>query len=214
MKKEETIIEKMERIYYVWDFVSKEQAKEMLQKMYLQSDKLKNIEEQRLVLHNLTTVIMQIEKKKPFSEMDMSQAKHYSKTLIDILDSYPNYKKTQLNKERYCKALNNYTVCHEDELTKEELTNIYQFIYDTYKKYDYEKDKEKYMEKLIADFNVNLAKQNFNQVLKVVEDLILHNNTTEYDETLKSFVKDIENADIISYKKVLLLIENQQKQII
>lgn len=214
MEKEKNLIEEMEEVYHEWDFGSKEKAKKMLQRMYFESDKLKNIEEHRLVLHNLTTLIMQMEKEKDLANIDMSQAKLYSKTLITMLNNHPNYQNTQLNKERYCKALNNYTVCYENELTKEEYVKIYQFCYDTYKDYDYEKDPDKYIEKLIAKFNISLSNQNFKIVLKVVEDLIIHNNTAKYNDTLKSFIKDIENTDKMLYTDVLLLIEKQRKQVI
>jgi uncharacterized UPF0160 family protein len=211
-KEEEMLIEEMETIYYIWDNVSKPQAREMLRKIFFQcGNKFKSIECRRLVLHNLTTIIMQILKDNGIS--DMSEAKPYAKSLKDMLDTYPNYTNNQINKERYCKALNNYTVCFEDELTKDEIIEMYQFCYDTYKDYEYN-NIDKYMEKLIAKFNLYLAKGNFKIVFLVVEDLIIHNNTTEYDDTLKSFIKDIKNADISLYNDVLLLMKNQQKQII
>jgi hypothetical protein len=212
MKKEKTLIELMEEIYHIWDFVSKEQARSMLKKLLL-SNKLNTIEQRRLVLHNLATISIQIEKDKELKDVDMSQAKHYSKALKDMLDSCPDYKNTQANKEKYCKALNNYAVSYKDDITNEELIKIHQYCYDTYKDYDYTQ-KDKYMEKLISEFNVNILKRLFNNVLMVVEDIMIHNNTTEYYDTLKSFMKDIENVDNSLYKKVLLLVEKQNKQII
>jgi hypothetical protein len=211
-KEEEMLIEEMETIYHIWDNVSKPQAREMLRKIFFQrGNKFKSIECRRLVLHNLTTIIMQILKENNIS--DMSEAKTYAKTLKDMLDNYPNYINSQINKERYCKALNNYAVCYKDEITNEELIKIHQFCYDTYKNYDYE-NKDKYLEKLISEFNVNILKGNFKVVFLVVEDILLHNNTTEYNDTLNSFIKDIENVDKTLYKDVLLLTKNQQKQII
>jgi len=206
------LLEEMEKLYYIWDFVSKDKAKEILRKMFFQiGNKFKSIECRRLILHNLTTIIMQILKEKNIS--DMSEAKPYAKALKDMLDTHPNYTNNQINKERYCKALNNYAVCYKDEITNEELIKIHQFCYDTYKDYDYA-HKDKYMEKLISEFNINILKGNFKVVFLVVEDILLHNNTTEYNDTLESFIKDIEKVDISLYNDVLLLIKNQLKQII
>jgi tetratricopeptide (TPR) repeat protein len=199
MSEERTLIEEMEDIYYVWDYVSKEKAKDMLQKIYFQRfARLKNIEEQRIVLHNLTTVIMQIRE-------DMNSAKFYSKVLKDILDNYPNYLNTQLNKERYCRALNNYTECYKEELSKEELIKIYKFCFDTYKDYKYNKINE-YLEKIIAEFNLNLTSGNYNQVLIILENLIIHNNTPEYKEELKIFMNDIKNTNQELYIKAQVLL--------
>lgn len=199
MSEERTLIEEMEDIYYVWDYVSKEKAKDMLQKIYFQRfSRLKNIEEQRIVLHNLTTVIMQIRE-------DMNSAKFYSKVLKDMLDNCPNYLSTQLNKERYCRALNNYTECYKEELSKEELIKIYKFCFDTYKDYNYNKINE-YLEKIIAEFNLNLTSGNFNQVLIILENLIIHNNTPEYEEELKIFMNDIKNANQKLYMQAQVLL--------
>jgi hypothetical protein len=206
-KEEEIILEKMEEIYYVWDYVSKEQARDILKKMYFQEiNDYKNIESKRLVLHNLTTVIMQIRK-------DMNSAKFYSKTLKDMLDNYPNYKSTQINKERYCKALNNYTVCYEDELTSEELIEIYGFCYETYKDYDHN-HVDQYLEKLIAEFNLSLIKRDLNQVFIVVENLIIHTTTKQHEEILQNFIDSIEIISKELYEEVLSLIEINQAKVV
>jgi len=207
MKNEGTLIEEMEEIYYTWDYVSKEKARDMLQKIYFQKfNRLKNIEEQRLVLHNLTTVIMQIRK-------DMNSAKFYSKTLKEMLDNYPNYKSTQINKERYCKALNNYTECHKNELSKEELTKIYEYCYKTYEKYDYTHIDE-YIEKINALFNLSLTNQNFSIVLLVVEDLIIHTANKQYEEILQNFINDIKKINNELYKQVKVLIKEKQAMVV
>lgn len=212
MSEDKCLIEIMEEIYMVWDHVSKEKARTMLKKLLL-SNNLNTIEEKRLVWHNLATISIQIENEKPLEEKDMNQAKHYSKTLLEMLDNYPNYKNTQINRERYCKALNNYAVSHEGEIDTEKLIELHQFCYDVHKDYSC-KDIDKYIEKLIAEFNVNILKKNFKVVLLVVEDILIHNDTTNYNEILKSFMKDIKNVDYSTYKEVLLLIQNNRQQII
>jgi hypothetical protein len=169
MGKEKNLIEEMEEIYHEWDFGSKEKAKKMLQRMHFsKSNNYKNIEEERLVLHNLTTIIMQIENSKDKTDRDMTQAKYYSKVLLDLLDSYPNYKKSQINKERYCRALNNYITCRQDKLTQEELENAYKFHYETYKHYEYDiKHVMEYREKLISQYNLNMLNVSFNFCLSL-----------------------------------------------
>lgn len=197
------IMDEMDKIYYAWDFISKEKAEMMLRKMRLKElNKLKNVENIRLILHNLTTIIIK-------RRIDIESAKTFSKELINILDNYPNYKDSQLNKERYCRALNNYTECYKNELTKEELIDIYEFCYNTYKNYTY-KDEAEYMEKVIAKFNLNLLKGNFILVLDSVEDVMIHNNNSQYEETLQSFMKDIKEKNNALYKQVSLLKQNKE----
>jgi hypothetical protein len=202
-EEDKIMIEEMNEVYDAWDYVSKEKAELMLRKIYLKKfNKLKNIENRRLILHNLTTVIMKINK-------DINSARHFSKLLIDMLDNYPNYKDLQINKERYCRALNNYTECFKGELNEKELIKIYEFCYETYKDYTY-KNKEEYMEKIIAKFNLNLLNGNFILVIDSVKDVMIHNNNSQYEETLQSFMKDIEGKNNVLYRQALLLKQNKE----
>lgn len=206
MGNDQDIFNKMLEIYRIWDFVSKEKAKLMLQRLYFEKfNYLEDVEDQRLIIHNLTTVTMQIENKKEIKDRDMTQAKHYAKTTKELLDNYPNYLNSQENKERYCRALNNYTECNKEELSKEELIKIYKFCFDTYKDYNYNKINE-YLEKIIAEFNLNLTSGNFNQVLIILENLIIHNSTPEYEEELKIFMNDIKNTSQELYVKAQVLL--------
>lgn len=207
MKKEETIIESMEKIYYVWDFVSKEQARNMLKKL-LMFNKLKTVEENRLVLHNLATISMKIEEEKNPCDKDMSQAKHYSKALMEMLDNHPNYQCTQLNKQRYCKALNNYAVCYSDELTNKELENVYRVHYETYKNYNYDGiHVDEYREKLISQYNLNMIKKNYSKVLETVEDFLIHNNDTQYEEAINAIIQQVKDENVMLYEQIMLLVK-------
>lgn len=208
MSSNKSIDEEMIEVYHAWDYVSKEKARDMLKKMSFQKiNDSTDIEDKRLIFHNLATVIMKIGE-------DKNSAKYYSKLVKDMLDSYPNYKDNQTNKERYCRALNNYTECYKDELTTEELKEIYKFHYETYKNYNYDEEHvDEYREKLIAQFNLNLLKRNFILVLNTVKDMIIHNNNSQYEEALQSFINDIKDKDDVLYSQVLLLEENIQVKI-
>jgi hypothetical protein len=212
MKKEETIIEIMEHIYYVWDFISKEQARSMLKKL-LMSNKLKTIEDKRLVLHNLATISIKIEEEKNQIDRNMSQARYYSKALIDMLDSYPNYKDLQLNKERYCRALNNYIDCYKDELTEEQLIENYKFHYETYKKYNYDENHiDEYREKLIAKYNLYMVKKNFLEILDIVKEFLLHNDNTQYEEAIQALIQEVKDINVMLYEQIIMLVQENYIQ--
>lgn len=202
MKKKKTMEQIMnERIYPVWDNISVEKARDELKKMFMGDFLLlTDIEEQRLLLHNLTTAELKSKDK------NMDSAKLYSKTLKDILDSYPNYTVTQENKQKYVKVLNNYIECYRDELSKEELIKLYEFCYETYKRCDIN-NVDGYLNKLIAEFNLNLIKKNFTRVLEVIEDTIHNNKNSQYEEEIQCFINDIKDADEELYLEVKLLKE-------
>jgi hypothetical protein len=66
------------------------------------------------------------------------------------------------------------------------------------------------MEKIIAKFNLNLLNGNFILVLDSVKDVMIHNNNSQYEETLQSFMKDIEGKNNVLYRQALLLKQNKE----
>lgn len=204
-----SIDEKMLEVYRAWDFISKEKARDMLKKMVLQDiNESTDIEDKRLIYHNLTTVIMKIGN-------DMDSARYYSKLLIDMLDSYPNYKEDQTNRERYCRALNNYTDCYKGELSNEELIKIYEFHYETYKNYKYDNDHvDEYREKLISEYNLNMIKKNFTKILMIIEDFCIHNNNTQYEEAIQAILQEVKDINVMLYQNISLMIQENKIQAI
>lgn len=214
MGKERVISDEMLEIYRVWDFVSRSKAKLMLQRLYFEVfDDLEDVEDQRLIIHNLTTVTIQIEMNKEIKDRDMTQAKHYAIITKKLLDDYPNYLDEQTNKERYCRALNNYTECFKDRLTKEELEKIYVFHYETYKNYEYdEKHVDEYREKLISQYNLSMSNKNFFRVLETVKDFLIHNNDTQYEEAIQALLQEVKDINVMLYEQIISLIQENNIQ--
>lgn len=208
------ISEEMLEIYRVWDFVSRRKAQFMLQRLYFEVfNTLEDIEDQRLIIHNLTTVTMQIEMNKDIRDRDMTQAKHYANITKKLLDDCPNYLDEQTNKERYCRALNNYTECYKDELTKEGLKKIYAFHYETYKDYEYdEKHIDEYRENLISQYNLNMINKKFLEVLKIVKDFLIHNVDTQYEEAIQALIQEVKDTNVMLYQQIKLLVQENKRQ--
>lgn len=212
MRDKRSITERIQKdVYDAWDFKGVDKARDMLQRMYFQElNTLTDIDEIRLLLSDLTNAeIKCIEQN---LNGNIESAKLYARTLKSILENHPNYLNTQQHKQCYAKALNNYVYCYKKELPKDELIYIYKFCYETYKRCD-PYNEEGYLEKLIAQLNLNLLTQNFNNVLKVAEDMLIHNNTTQYNEALQELISEIEKIDIVLHKQILLLIEQYKVQI-
>jgi hypothetical protein len=196
----------MEEIYYIWDHVSKELARDILRKMHLgEFNILNKVSDKRLILHNLVCIEREI-------DGDTNSAKQWSKELIDFLENEPEY--IEINLEEYAKAINNYIETHKTELSKEELIKRYEFCYNVYKDCEYDTNPNGYIEKRIAQFNLNLIKGNFNIVLEVFKDVLIHNNDSDYESTLNSFITDIKNSNNNIYKQALLLKQNTLLNII
>jgi hypothetical protein len=192
-------------VYHKWDneINGVEKARNMLKKMRFQEiDSLKDIDEIRLLLSDLTNAeIKCIEQNLNGS---ITSARLYSKELKEKLENYPNYLTTQRHKQDYAKALNNYVHCYKKELSNEELIKIYKFCYETYKRCD-PYNVEGYLEKLIAKLNLSLLEKNFSNVLVVAEDMLIHNNSSQYDEAFQELIKEVNNINIILCEKILLL---------
>ena len=214
MGNDQDVFDKMLEIYRVWDFVSREKAKLMLQRLYFEKfNYLEDVEDQRLIIHNLTTVTIQIENKKETKYRDMTQAKHYAKATKELLDNCPNYLNNQENKERYCRALNNYTECFKNELTKKQLEEFYRFHYETYKHYKYDKKCiDEYREKLISEYNLNIFFNNFTQVLNVVKDLVIHNNDSQYEEAIQAILQEVKDINVMLYQQIESMIQENNIQ--
>jgi len=212
-KQNATISERMNEIYILWDIDVKE-ARDIIKKMYYSEfNKLKSISEQRLVLHNL--VCSEMDCIKMNIEHNTNSVKLWSKTLIDFLNNEPQY--VELHLEEYTKAMNNYLDNHKDDLKDEELVSAYEYCYKIYEKYEYKDDGDintlkNYLEKMIYKFNLNLIMGNFNMVLEVIKDVLIHNNNSECSRILNSFIKDVQDTNSELYSQALLLLMQYEKQ--
>jgi len=199
---------KLDEAYDIWDGVNGkkgdiDKAIIELQKLFLQMhDKLKKIENRRLLLNGL--VVAELLTKKP---EHLQSAKLHSKLLLDELNSIPNYKKE--NKHKYSKALNNYIDSYKDELSNEEKIKAYEEYYDAFKTCT-PNDTMGYFNKLTAKFNISLLERNDNIVLQIM-DILLHNNNKQYQDQFECFEKEIKKTDVALYKNVLLLKEEEKR---
>jgi len=209
-KNNATIFERMNEIYLVWDIDAKE-ARDIIKKMYYgECDEQTSVQDTRLILHNLVR-----------SELDAedgitNSAKLWAKTLLDFLNNEPEY--IAINLEEYAKAMNNYLYTHKGEITNDELLVAYEKYYNVFKDYEYIKDGsvddiKKYLEKMNASFNVNLLKENYNTVLDIFKNVLIHNDNTDCTTVLNYFIKDIKEVNIDIYNQMLLLQEDYYKQI-
>jgi tetratricopeptide (TPR) repeat protein len=199
----------IQEVYPVWDIEGVESARDLLKKMSLRDfNLLADIEEQRLLLHNLTTTELKTGKKE-----DLESARFHSKMLKELLENYPNYMDDQENRERYARALNNYVECYKENMAKEELVKIYEFCYNTYKDFNYDCPSG-YLEKIIAKFNLNLTTSKFNMVFECFQDILIHKDDSQYKEALEGFKKDLKNTDELLYKQMLFIMKDKDIQII
>lgn len=209
-KNNATISERMNEIYIKeWD-IDVKVARDTLRKMYYgECDKRMSVEDHRLILHNLVC-----------SELEAhgitNSAKLWAKALLDYLNNEPEYVKH--NAGEYGKAINNYLETHKSDMTKYELIDMYERYYEIFKNYEYKENGtddeiKQYLEKMISKFNLNLIKGNFNIVLDIIEDVLIHNNNYDCNRTLNSFIGDVRNTDIETYKKILLLLKQYEEQI-
>ena len=207
MKKKKTIKERvLEDVFDIWDNKGVEFARDELKKMYLREySMLTDIEDKRLILHNLAVA------EKDSKNGSMESVKQYTKILKEDMDKVPNYK-TGETACLYARVIMNYAESNKNELSKEELKEIYEYCYKVYRKYD-DKNENGYLTKLISKFNLSLINENFNTVLSVFEDVLIHNNNTQYAEALNGFENDIKNVDEALYNQALLLKQNRQTKI-
>lgn len=199
-------------IFDTWDNEGVEFARDKLKKLYLSKyDNLIDIEEKRLILHNLTVAEIEIGYKNNMKLYEMETVKMYTTILKNDMDKVQNYK-TGENACLYVRVLINYTECHKSELSKDELKKIYEYCYKVYEQYD-DTNENGYLNKLVAEFNLNLISENFNIVLKVLED-ILHNNNAQYQEKFEELLNEVMETNSFLYKRVLLLKQNNKLQAI
>lgn len=200
-------------IFEIWDNEGVEFARDKLKKLYLSKyDSLIDIEEKRLILHNLTVAEIEIGLEKGLKVHEMSQVKFYSSILKNDMDNVKGYNEGE-NGCLYVRVLINYIESHKKEMRKEELIEAYGLCYSIYEKFE-DKNDNGHLNKLIAKFNLNLAKEKFTIVLEVLED-ILHNNDTEYKKKSYEMIQDIKETNSLLYERVsFLLKENNKSQVI
>jgi nucleoside diphosphate kinase len=204
MVKKKTIKKRvLGEIFDDWDNKGVEVARDKLKKMYFSEyDMLTYIEERRLILHNLIVAEIEIGRKNGLEVYEMSQVKFYTSILKNDMDNEIGYKEGD-NACLYARVLINYIESHKKELTRKEIIEGYEFCYHIYENIE-DKNDNGYLNKLVAKFDLNLAKENFSIVLEILED-ILHNNNTEYEKKFNELIKEIKTVNELLYNKVLLL---------
>jgi hypothetical protein len=200
-------------IFEIWDNEGVEFARDKLKKLYLSKyDSLIDIEEKRLILHNLTVTEIEIGLEKGLKVHEMSQVKFYSSILKNDMDNVKGYKEGESGC-LYVRVLINYIASHKKEMSKEELIEAYGLCYSIYEKSE-DKNDNGHLNKLIAKFNLNLVKENFTIVLEVLED-VLHNDDTEYQKKLYEMIQDVKETNSLLYGRVsLLLKQNKKSQVV
>lgn len=211
MKKRKTIKERvLIDIFNIWDEKGVEFARNELQKMYLSEYyTLTDIEDKRLILHNLAVAEMEIGEEKGLEAYEMNSVKQYTSILKKDMDDIKGYKED--NGCLYARVLANYAESNKKELPKDELIEIYEFCYYIYEKYD-DTNENGCLAKLVAQFNLNLVKGNFKTVFKIVEDM-LHNKDLQYEKILQQFLKNIKEVNEGLYNKLLLMKQEMQFKI-
>jgi hypothetical protein len=196
---------RMEEIYYIWDHVSKEIARNILIKIYRgEFYEINKISDRRLILHNLICIEIEI-------DGITNSAKLWSKELVELLDNEPEY--VEFNLEEYAKAMNNYLYTHKGELNNKELESAYEKYYKTFEKYNYEDGSKCFMEKLIAKFNLNMIKENFLEAFDALEGLLLHNNDTDYITAFEYCADELREKNEDLYNQIILLSKNNISKI-
>lgn len=200
-----TIKERMNEIYIIWD-INPEVARDIIKKMYYREfNELTDVEEQRLILHNLVCSELDANNKEV-----TNSSKKWSRDLIAFLNTKTEY--VEINLEKYTSAMNNYIYTHKDELDNKELIVAYEKYYKVFEKYEYiergsDDDIKKYVQKMNAKFDLNLIKGNFNIVLEIFEDMLIHNDNHDCGNALNYFLKDTKEVNVELHNQMLLLLQ-------
>jgi hypothetical protein len=210
-KNNASISERMEELYRLWDIDINETRNTLRKMYYSEFDYLKSIKEKRLVLHNLVCAEMEAE------NGITNSSKLWANTLVEFLENEPDY--IEINVEEYAKAINNYVYTHKDILSKEKLILAHEKYCKIFEGYEYIEggdlnDLKRYLEKMNAKLNLFLIKKNYNMVLEIFKDVLIHNDNNDCETMINYMIKDVEEADIELHKQVLLLKQNYCKQII
>lgn len=205
MKKKKTIKEKvLKDIFFIWDTKGVEFARLELKKMFMADYPLledHEIEEKRLILHNLAVA------EKDSDKGSKESIKKYTKILKEDMEKSPNY--IEENGCMYARVLANYAESNKSELTKKQLIDIYKYCYDIYEKID-DTNENGYLAKLVAQFNLSLAEENFSLVLNIIRD-VLHNKDSQYESILNQFIENVKEVNENVYNQVLLLLQQDSQ---
>ncbi|WP_252225272.1 MULTISPECIES: hypothetical protein [unclassified Clostridium] len=168
-------------------------GRDLLYKLYLKEyHMISDIEQKRLILYNLIVAEKLLK--------NNQAVKVYSEILKTDMDNVKNY--NLLYTKQYCWMLSFFLDSHKEELSKNDLLNLYTFSYEYYK--NIESD----MDMLNAKFNIELINNNFNNVLEIIKNIHNKSNDKRYKSVLIQMLDDIKLINIVLYKKVLVLINN------
>jgi len=202
-------------IFDIWDdkinggvYIARDKLKKMFMTEY-PFLKYEEIEEKRLILHNLTVAEIDIGKEKGLKIYEMESVKLYTSILKNEMDKVEGYKEGDTG-FLYVGVLNNYTESHKKELTKKELIENYTTCYKIYEKYEKENEYG-HLYKLIAKFNINLVKGNFSILLNILEELIHNNDDTEYKRSFNELERELKETNSLLYQRVSTLLKLNKK---
>lgn len=182
-------------IFGLWDTVSVERARDELKKLYLKYyNSLTDIEEKRLILHNLCVAEIQSE------NTSIELVQKCTEILLNDMDDIEGYKENEDTSCKYCEVLNNYIDCRKDYISKDELIILYKQCNDIYEDYCGE---QHCITKFSVQFNYNLIIGNLDAVFEIFKSVSIHNNDLQFKDMEGQFLKEIKMENMDLYSKAL-----------
>lgn len=182
-------------IYGIWDNISAERARDELKKMYLRYyNSLTDIEEKRLILHNLCVAEMQSEN----TSIELLQK--YTEILLNDMDNIEGYKEDEDSSLKYCEVLNNYIECRKKYMDKNELIVLYKKCNDIYENYCGE---QHCITKFSVQFNYNLIIGNLDTAFKIFESVSIHSHDLQFKDMENQILKEMKKENMDLYNKAL-----------
>ena len=200
-------------IFDDWDNRGVEVARDKLKKMFMVDYPMlsdKDIEEKRLILHNLAVAEIEIQRDNGLEVYEMESVKLYTSILKKDMDNVIGYKEGDDTACLYARVLINYIESHKKILSKKELIEAYEVCYKIYSEFE-DKNDNGHLSALVAKFNLNMATGNFNILLNIFEELIHNSNDIEYNKKLEELIKEVRQNNNLLYEKILLLLKQNTK---
>lgn len=124
------------------------------------------------------------------------------------IDKHEHFKEDYTGE--YCNILSVLCDCKEVKLSKEERLEYYDFSFNYYKK-RYEKNNEEYdyIRMLNIKFNINKLKSNFVELLSIVKEIHIINDT-KAKNTLTQMLNELKVIDVNLYNKAIKFIRENK----
>jgi hypothetical protein len=213
MKSRATIKDRvLEEVFDDWDNKGVEVARDKLKKMFMieyPTLSRENIEEKRLILHNLAVAEIEVQRKNGLEVYEMESVKLYTSILKNEMDKIEGYKEGE-NACLYSRVLINYIESHKKDLTKEELIKNYELCYKIYEQIE-DNNENGHLSALVAKFNLNMITENFTILLNIFEELIHNSDDSEYNKKLYELLEEVKQVNQLLYERISLLLKKNKK---